>query len=162
MDIFGLKENPKLLDILHTDVVMVALNFSTDVSFEKPFMNFHSARPSAQDYKIRYAFKDTPYYGAYMTDIIKVFPMLSSIDVMQHLKDNPGVLEEQLERFRNEMAFIGAESPLIIAFGKKTYDILKRGLSDSDYSSLVQVTHYSHHIGKEKYRDEVLGRLNAQ
>ena len=38
------------------------------------FSNFHSSSSTAQDYKIRYALKDTKFWGSYMTDIIKNFP----------------------------------------------------------------------------------------
>ncbi len=77
MDVFDLDKNLNLLKTLRTDVIMVALNFSRDTAFEKPFMNFDDANPHAQDFKIRYAFEGTPFYGAYMIDIIKDFPMLS-------------------------------------------------------------------------------------
>ena len=61
--------NPTLLQTLRNDVVTVGLNLSRPVSV--PFANFHDPRPQGQDYKIRFAFSGTPYYGAYMTDIIK-------------------------------------------------------------------------------------------
>jgi hypothetical protein len=51
---------------------MVALNFSRTIE-NKAFVNFHDKRPQSQDYKIRYAFRNTEFYGAYMTDIIKGF-----------------------------------------------------------------------------------------
>jgi hypothetical protein len=57
--------NPALLRMLRPDVVMVALNLSRFSPV--PFGNFHDASPGSQDFKIRYAFADTPYYGAYMT-----------------------------------------------------------------------------------------------
>jgi hypothetical protein len=96
MDVFDLDKNPDLLKTLRTDVVMVALNFSRDVAFKKPFMNFHDTNPHAQDFKIRYALEGTPFYGAYMTDIIKDFPMLLSKDVLSYLKANPNQVTAQL------------------------------------------------------------------
>src|SRR3989304_6214796 len=75
MDIFELEKNNNILQTLTTNVVMVGLNISREVKFDKPFMNFHDSRPSANDFKIRYAFKDTQFYGAYMTDIIKNLKM---------------------------------------------------------------------------------------
>lgn len=155
MHVFDLDKNLNLLETLRTDVIMVALNFARHVAFEKPFMNFHDANPHAQDFKIRYAFEETAFYGAYMTDIIKDFPMLSSKDVLSHLKTNPNVVTTQLERFRKEMKFIGAEAPVVLAFGKDTFGILKNGLDAKEYSSLIQLTHYSHHISKENYRKKI-------
>jgi len=162
MDVFDLIKNPSLLETLRTDVVMVALNFSRDVAFEKPFMNFHDANPHGQDFKIRYAFEGTSFYGAYMTDIIKDFPALSSKDVLIYLKDNPDEVITQLNRFREEMDFICAGTPTILAFGWQTFDILDRGLDKNEYSSLVQLTHYSHQIGKENYREDIHKRLGIR
>lgn len=159
MSVFDINSNPSTLEIIKTDVVMVALNFSRDVEFEKPFMNFHDANPHGQDYKIRYAFEGTKYYGAYMTDAIKDFPMLSSADVLRHLRNNPSAIEEQLTKFRNEMAFIKVNRPTILAFGKDAYNILIRGLHPDEYSSITQLTHYSHHISKEKYREDTFKKL---
>lgn len=53
LDVFDLDKNPELLEFLRTDVLMVALNFSRDLAFEKPFMNFHDSNPNGQDFKIR-------------------------------------------------------------------------------------------------------------
>jgi len=65
------EKNEGVLSLLKNDVVMVGLNISIrDSTDSKPFQNFQSPNPSANDFKIRYAFKDSPYYGAYMTDII--------------------------------------------------------------------------------------------
>jgi len=154
--------NPALLETIHTNVVMVALNFSREVSFELPFMNFHDPNPYAQDYKIRYAFEGTSFYGSYMTDIIKDFPMLSSNDVLIHLRDNPSKVRTQIDRFREEITFIKSERPTILAFGKQTYDLLYHGLNRKEYTSLVQLTHYSHQISKENYRKDVLQKLGIQ
>src|ERR1022692_1287728 len=62
-------KNERVLNLLKNDVVMVGLNISRRVS--EPFLNFHDPNPRANDFKIRYAFKNSAYYGAYMTDIIK-------------------------------------------------------------------------------------------
>jgi hypothetical protein len=69
MDDISHFNNESVLSLLKNDVVMVGLNISRPVS--KPFLNFHDRNPKANDFKIRYAFKDSPYYGAYMTDINK-------------------------------------------------------------------------------------------
>ena len=161
MEVFDLNKNLQLLHTLHTDIVMVALNFSREVAFEKPFMNFHDANPHGQDYKIRYAFRDTEFYGAYMTDIIKNFPMLNSKDVLSHLKKNPEVVQSQIDSFREELKFIKSNKPTILAFGKDTFNILNKGLLVTEYTHLIQITHYSHHISKEKYREESLQKIES-
>ena len=69
--IFNLNTNPSLLESLNSNVVMAGLNFSREVGMIQDFANFHDESPSANDFKIRYAFSNTPYYGAYMTDVLK-------------------------------------------------------------------------------------------
>ena len=159
MGIFDAKNNPSILNILRTDVVMVALNFSRDVEMQEPFLNFHDSNPHGQDYKIRYAFEGTEYYGSYMTDIIKDFPILSSKDVLCHLKDNPHEVDKQIEGFRDELKFIGTNKSVILAFGRDAYKILEKNLDSADYSKLVSLTHYSHQINKEKYRIDTHEKL---
>jgi hypothetical protein len=87
MNIFDLHENPDLLEILRNNVVMVGLNFSRPLLPTKPFKNFHDLSPHANDFKIRYAFRNTQFYGAYMTDIIKNLEMKSSNEVRSYLKN---------------------------------------------------------------------------
>lgn len=144
--------------LLKSNVLMVGLNLSRFTPSE-PFRNFHDLSPKAQDYKIRFAFRDTEYYGAYMTDIIKGLVEVDSKNVPRHLKENPGVLAESLEIFRQELRDLGAAGPLILAFGRMAYDILKENLSFTEYGKLVRLTHYSHQISKEKYREAVLSEI---
>src|ERR1022692_1926410 len=73
-------KNKSVLSLLKTNVGMVGLNISRPVS--EPFVNFHDPNPRANDFKIRYAFKDSAYYGAYMTDIIKFLERVDSKNVM--------------------------------------------------------------------------------
>jgi hypothetical protein len=159
MSVFDLDKNPYVLEHAQTDTVMVALNFARDVAFDQPFMNFHDANPHGQDYKIRFAFEGTKFYGAYMTDIIKDFPMLSSVEVLKYLKSNPSTIKEQVDRFRQELKFIGSSKPILLAFGKDVFNILKREMRKDEYLSLIQLTHYSHQISKENYRLDTLNRL---
>ena len=155
MTIFG---DTKVLPLLKPNVLMVGLNLSR-FTIAEPFRNFHDPSPSAQDYKIRFAFRDTEYYGAYMTDIIKGVVEVDSKNIPKHLKKNPGVLAESLEIFREELRHLGAISPLILAFGRIAYDIIKENLSLAEYGKLIRLTHYSHQIGKEKYRETVLKEI---
>jgi hypothetical protein len=159
MDILDLKENPKILDILRTDIVMVALNFAREAEMNQPFLNFHDSNPHGQDYKIRYAFENTDFYGAYMTDIIKDFPMLSSKDVLKYLKENPDEVAKQIDGFREELSFIGSDKPIILAFGKDAFNILNKNMNESEYSKLIAITHYSHQISKENYRIDTHKKL---
>src|SRR4051812_403130 len=71
LSILNPDENCNLLETLHGRVIFLGLNISRPI--ERPLGNFHDPRPMATDFKIRSALKDTPYWGAYMTDIIKDF-----------------------------------------------------------------------------------------
>ncbi len=157
MTVFDPVSNPALFEALKPNVVMVALNFSRLERNTAPFGNFHDPSPRAQDFKIRHAFRHTPYYGAYMTDIVKNLVMLNSKDVVAHLRVHPQTLSENLESFREELRDLGTKAPVILAFGVTAYTILKKNLRPEEYSKLIKLTHYSHQISKEKYKEHVAG-----
>ena len=142
--------NKNLLSELNPNVVLVALNFSEDVN-HKPFENFH-AGGKFQDYKTRYALRDSPYWGGYMTDIIKNHPEKKSDELVKYLKTHPDEVQSNVESFRQELRDIGAKKPKLVAFGNDVYDILKRNLPEFE---IVKITHYAHFVSKEKYREEV-------
>ncbi len=152
MDIFDLKMNPNLLDILNPEVVMVGLNFSRQIE-RVDFVNFHDKRSQWQDYKIRYAFRDTPYYGAYMTDIIKDFEEKVSGNVLNYLKKNKDFEIQNVALFEEEMKDLKCKDPFIIAFGNITYDILQKHFGEK--YRIKKVMHYSQQIGKENYKKSV-------
>jgi hypothetical protein len=159
ISVFDLDANPGLLALLKPNVLMVGLNFSRNERNLEPFGNFHDPYSGANDFKIRFAFKDTEYYGAYMTDVIKNHVMLDSKDVLKHLKDNPSVVKKHIDWFRRELRDLECHAPVILAFGADAWRLLHENLEKNEYSSLVKLTHYSHQIGKEKYRAEVLRQI---
>ena len=142
--------NKNLLSELNPNVVLVALNFSEDVN-HKPFENFH-AGGKFQDYKTRYALRDSPYWGGYMTDIIKNQPEKNSDELVKYLKTHPDEVQSNVESFRQELRDIGVEKPKLVAFGNDVYYILKRNLPEFE---VVKIPHYAHFISKEKYREQV-------
>ena len=152
LSVFDLKRNPKLLEILNPNIVLVALNISRG-DITKPFANFHDSRPEATDFKIRYATKDTILWGAYMTDIIKDFEEKVSGKVQRFLKDNRDFEKENIKFFLKELSEVGAINPTLIAFGNVAFDILKRNLKEK--FNIVKIPHYAARPGKEKYREQV-------
>ncbi len=152
LSVFDLKRNPKLLEILNPNIVLVALNISRG-DITKPFANFHDSRPEATDFKIRYATKDTILWGAYMTDIIKDFEEKVSGKVQSFLKDNRDFEKENVKFFLNELSEVGAINPTLIAFGNVAFDILKRNLKEK--FNIIKIPHYAARPGKEKYREQV-------
>ena len=147
------QQNPNLLSQLKPDVVFVGLNTSTDINDLEPFSNFHSTSPHAQDYKIRFALKDTKLWGGYMTDIIKDHVELHGHTVRSYLNENPDVEDKNIETFRKELKDLGTENRTIIAFGNEVFRILSRNLNKE--FNIFRVTHYSHFMNKLKYRDEI-------
>ncbi|WP_460165001.1 hypothetical protein [Thermostilla marina] len=150
--------NPLLLEQLNPSVVMVGLNISRAFP-EEPFRNFHDPSSVANDYKIRFAFEGTRYWGAYMTDVIKGFVEPVSGKLMAYLKMHPEVVDSHIRKLRAEIADLGVPKPKLLVFGRAAFRLLMQNLSPDDYSLLVPLTHYSHHISKEKYREVVLHEI---
>ena len=161
LSVFDLDLNLGLLHVLKTNVVMVGLNIASfSRLLPEPFRNFHDPNPSAYDFKIRHAFRKTDYYGAYMTDIIKRVGMLDSKDLLAHLKSHPDLIGQNIDFFREELRALNCSAPVILAFGAAVYNIIRENLRTAEYSKLIKLTHYSHHVRKEKYREAVLKQIN--
>ena len=151
------KQNKNLLKTLNPNIILVALNISRG-DIAEPFANFHDKSSRATDFKIRYAIKDTPIWGAYMTDIIKDFEELISGNVLSYLKKNKEFEVENINFFRKELIEIGAKNPILIAFGNIVYEILNRYLENE--FKIFKITHYAQQMSKEKYREEVQNILS--
>lgn len=113
------EKNSNLLSLLDPNVVFVGLNISRD-AIKNPLENFHSSYHAATDYKIRFALKDSPYWGGYMTDIIKDFEEKVSGKVKDYLRANKDFERQNVQNFRQELIDIGASNPTLIAFGHDT------------------------------------------
>lgn len=146
--------NPALLEMLNPGVVMVGLNISRGFPNE-PFRNFHDPSAAANDFKIRFAFQESSFSGAYMTDVIKGFVEPKSGKLVNYLATHPEVVRDHLRTLRIELLDLGHPRPVLLAFGGAAHALLHENLSVNDYSLLVCLTHYSHRISKEKYRDAV-------
>jgi hypothetical protein len=151
MDDISFFENPPLLmlKLLNPNIILVGLNISKEIN--RVFGNFHPNYSSAKDYKIRFAVKNTIFWGAYMTDIIKDFEEQASGKLMEYLSKNEKFEKDNVELFEKELKDIGSENPILIAFGNDTYKILKKNLNKY---KIYKITHYSAHISKENLRNE--------
>ena len=145
-------KNENLLPVLNPNVIFVGLNKSRDGN-KKHFSNFHSKDSGSNDFKIRYAFKDSPYWGGYMTDIIKGHQEIDSGEVEKFLQANKEIVRQNVERFRQELLDIGANNPTLIAFGNATFKVLKRNLKNE--FKILKIYHYAHYMNKEDYRAHV-------
>ena len=64
-------EEKNILSKLKPNIILAGLNISKRDELKRPFENFHG--PLGGAYKIRCALKNSPFWGGYMTDIIKDF-----------------------------------------------------------------------------------------
>ncbi|MBS1955269.1 MAG: hypothetical protein JST89_13875 [Cyanobacteria bacterium SZAS-4] len=144
-------DTPALLPQLKPNVVLVGLNISRTLL--DSFGNFHDSRPQSQDYKLRYSLQRTSVWGAYMTDIIKDFEEKASGKMMAYLRSNKAFETSNVATFKEELADLGATSPIPIAIGNDAQKILWRNFKD-EYDIRV-IPHYSQHISKETYREQV-------
>jgi hypothetical protein len=126
--------NPELLQTLRTDVIMVGLNISRPLA--EPFRN-------------------------YMTDIIKNVEIVTSTKLCAHLKAFPALIQSNVETFLNELRDLNATKPTVLAFGGDAYQLIVDYVPLDTYGPLTRVTHYSHQISKEKYRDTILAQIAA-
>ncbi|HEY1085742.1 MAG TPA: hypothetical protein VGE34_03400 [Candidatus Saccharimonadales bacterium] len=149
--------NSTLLRILNPNVAMLGLNAATRPIAGK-LSNFHDSYARGNDFKIRYAFQDTPYWGAYMTDVFKGLHETDSQKVLSYARDNPKEILKQINQLRDELKDLHTEDPLLIAFGDQAYAAVQAHLGDS--YRVVKVMHYAHQIGKEAYRENVLEAIN--
>jgi len=155
---FSLPDLTETIKILQPNIIFVALNFSVSTPM-LDFSNFHSSNSSAQDYKLRIALRGTPFWGGYMTDIIKDHVQLRAADVLLDLRDDPTIESRNISRFRDELELLNVKAPLLVAIGGHSYKILKRNFADE--FKVVQITHYSHFVNPSVYRTQVLSILNA-
>lgn len=151
LSVLNIDSNDELLNLLNPNVILAGLNISRRI--EIPLANFHDARSKAMDYKIRYAFKDSPFWGAYMTDIIKDFEQKSSGKMMSYLRTDKKFEEENVKIFREEINDLGVNNPTIVAFGRDAHVILNRNFKNE--FRIYKIPHYSNYTSKEKYREEV-------
>mgnify|MGYP001442883506 CR=1 FL=1 len=145
-------ENPskELLETLNPNIILVSLNISKGIP--RIFGNWHPDYSSANDYKLRYALQDTPFWGSYMTDIIKNHPQMDSAKLIRELNQNPSLVQTNIDNFIQELKDIGAKNPILIAQGGATFKILKKYLKDK--YRIFKVTHYSAFMKKEQLREE--------
>jgi hypothetical protein len=149
------EENPLLLNTLHNDAIFLGLNISRPI--ERPLGNFHDPRPIAMDFKIRYALSKTPYWGAYMTDIIKDFEEKAAGEVMRFLRSNRNFEEDNIQQLREEISVLGSANPVLVAFGGDAETVATRNFGGE--FQIVRIPHYAKYVSKEDYREQVCSRL---
>jgi len=97
--------------------------------------------------------RGSPFWGAYMTDIIKDFDQKSSGKVRSYLRTHKQFELENAKLFHEEINDLGTRNLTIIAFGEVAHRILMRNFGN-DYK-ILKVPHYSIYCSKETYREDV-------
>ncbi|WP_027207442.1 hypothetical protein [Butyrivibrio fibrisolvens] len=146
------------LKVLNTGYVFVGLNVAGDGTVERmpDWANFHSEYRTHHDFKLRYALRDTPFWGSYFTDIIKLHSDSDGGNVMKYIKQHPDILKKNIESFEEEIGYLGGH-PILIAMGDKTYGILRDNLGHK--YEIKKMSHYARAVSKESYREELLRLL---
>lgn len=151
------KDEDSLCSILNPGFVFVGLNLSDShgkySDANTPWVNFHSGNPHGNSFKLRFALKDTSFWGAYMTDLIKGVKETDSKKVVSKLKKDSALLERNLKEFEREISHLGGK-PVLIALGKAVYKFLMPLELEGKYV-VKELPHYSSRINKERYRAEV-------
>ena len=156
-DLSVFDDDLNICEKLNDKYVFVGLNVSRTPENE-PWRNFHSGDSHQNDFKLRYALKDTKFWGSYITDIIKDYPKKEGSDVQKYLKNNPQVVKDNIQTFKKELNLLSDKKPILIAMGDASHKILQNNLAD-EYGRIYHITHYSSYISKEKYRERVLSQL---
>lgn len=143
-------DDPGLLDILNDKYVFVGLNVSQEGQY-RDWSNFHSPLPSQNDYKLRYAFRGTVFWGSYLTDLFKDVPEAQSGKVRESLRKGEIDIDGHIRVLEKELGMLG--HPVVIAFGNLVYECLSENLTSF---RVVRLRHYSDYCSKERYREEVL------
>lgn len=126
------------LSCLKSSVVLVGLNVSTH---QPPtWENFHGNDHAR---KLMFAFNESPYRGAYMTDLIKGEVEPNAARLLARIKSGSIDIQKHLDSFRTEMLEVGVQKhSLFILFGEKVFKLFKSHLA-SIYPNFVRCVHYS-------------------
>ncbi len=90
-----------------------------------------------------FAFNDSPYRGAYMTDILKGVVEANSRILLERIRRGSIDVQKHIDTFRTEMQNLGAqEHTLFILFGGDANRIFTNYLADI-YPNHVKIPHYS-------------------
>ena len=151
------EHDSRVLDIVNPAVVMLGINCS-GAPTPAPFSNFHDPSPRANHFKLRHAYRGTPYWGAYLTDAFKGIDCYGAKRTIAFLRAHPSIVRDQLGRLDDELAAVGSDDPLVIVFGADLFGLLSENWHDS--ARLIKVPHYAHYLSKEDYREQALRAID--
>jgi len=140
------------LSSLKTSVIMVGLNFSA--TLRQQWSNFHFGR---HDRKLMYAFNNSSYRGAYMTDIVKEADS-NAARLLTRARTGEVDIGKHIDYFHNEMNDLRVQAhSLFILFGKDAQRLFSDYLGKV-YPNFVACPHYSNY-GRGYSDEEYLRKL---
>jgi hypothetical protein len=149
-DMTSFEDENAFLSLIHNKYVFFALNGSiahlNGQSFNN-LKNFHSSYKFQKDYKLRAALYQTPYWGSYISDVIKNYPTIGRNELMRDLKRDPALLEENKKFIMEELQLIGG-NPTFIAIGGDSYQLLNGMFPEI---TIKQIPHYAIYFSCEDY-----------
>jgi len=122
-------DNPELYNIVKADTVFVGMNPGgkiginsikdyhriTNEPIENPYRNFHVGGKH-NDHLLAEALRDTPWWGAYMTDLFP-FPTSESSCLKSIVNDNPEQASSWIKEFNDEMVKLGRNELKLACLG---------------------------------------------
>ena len=140
----------KDLTCLNTSVVLVALNISRPIRIQ--WQNFHGSDHAR---KLMYAFNESPYRGAYMTDLIKGEVDAKSQNLRARISKGEVDVAQHVKNFQKEMNDVGVkEDAVFIVFGQYAGQIFNSHFAGT-YTNCVICPHYSKRGTDADWVDEI-------
>lgn len=155
MDDISFFDDASIVEKLNPNIILLGLNISGIIP--GTFENFHSKGGGA--FKIRHATKNTPLWGAYMTDTIKDYPELEAANVRVVANNHPDFVKKNIDLLEDEIQDLGSVNPVLYAFGVDAFWMLDKYLGNK--YKIKKLIHYSHFMSKEKYRAHVIEEINS-
>ena len=150
-NMYSFKDENHLLTLIHNQFVFFALNGSIAHHNGQDFnnwRNFHSSYKFQKDYKLRAALHKTPYWGSYITDVIKNCPTLGRNELLRELRQKPEMLDQNKKMVLEELKLIEG-NPRLIAIGGDAYQLLKKMFPEKNDIALIP--HYAIYCSCDDY-----------
>jgi hypothetical protein len=150
-DMSSFANEDHLLTLIHNRFVFFALNGSIAHHNGQDFnnwKNFHSSYKFQKDYKLRAALYQTPFWGSYITDVIKNHPTVGRNELLRDIRKSPEILEQNKKMVLDELRLLEG-NPTLIAIGGDAFQLLKNMFPDRE--NIMQIPHYAIYCSCDDY-----------
>jgi hypothetical protein len=125
---------------LHTRYVFVGLNASRPPKGRAPWINYHYRHRGSRERIFAPILGKPPFYGAYMTDLLKGKDFATAAEACAYVKAHPAWLDQCAGRLLQELATLGPIG-VIILFGNDAARLC-RDILRTAYRS-VRIAHFA-------------------